>query len=221
MERVPEPELMDEPAQARAYAQADFREPHQAFIEHFRRRFPAHAPRRAVDLGCGAADISVRFARAWPPAQLVGIDGAAVMLDCARHAVRAAGLEARIALRQARLPDLAGLAGDFDTLISNSLLHHLHDPMVLWDAVRALTLPGAAVLVMDLARPASRAAAEALVASYAAGEPEVLRRDFANSLGAAFEPDEVRAQLREAHLDFSVETVSDRHLLVHGQMPRA
>jgi hypothetical protein len=74
---------------------------------------------------------------------------------------------------------------------------------------------------MDLARPASRAAAEALVASYAAGEPEVLRRDFANSLGAAFEPDEVRAQLCEARLDLSVETVSDRHLLVHGRMPRA
>jgi hypothetical protein len=54
-------------------------------------------------------------------------------------------------------------------------------------------MPGAPVLVMDLMRPASPAAAEALVEQYAAGEPEVLRRDFYNSLLAAFEPGEVRA----------------------------
>jgi trans-aconitate methyltransferase len=220
MERVPEPELMEEPAQALAYAQADFSAPHQAFVDQFRRLFPAHVPRQVIDLGCGAADISVRFARAWPQAQLVGIDGAAAMLACARDAVRSAGLGARIVLTQARLPDTTGLARAFDTLLSNSLLHHLHDPQVLWRSVRALAAPGAAVLVMDLARPTSRAQVDALVASYAAGEPEVLRRDFANSLAAAFEPDEVRAQLRAARLDFSVEMVSDRHLLVHGLMPR-
>ena len=40
MQRVPEPELMDDPAQALAYAGADFSEPHQAFVAHFRERFP-------------------------------------------------------------------------------------------------------------------------------------------------------------------------------------
>ncbi len=32
MDRIPEPELMDEVEQARAYAAADFSEPHQAFV---------------------------------------------------------------------------------------------------------------------------------------------------------------------------------------------
>ena len=53
-----------------------------------------------------------------------------------------------------------------------------------------------------------------------AGEPEVLRLDFLASLCAAFEPDEIRAQLRAHDLDgCSVRTVSDRHLLVTGRLP--
>lgn len=221
MERVPEPELMDEPAQAQAYAQADFSEPHQAFIEHFRRRFPAHAPRCVLDLGCGAADITVRFARAYPQSRLTAIDGAPAMLACAERAVHTAGLAPRIALLARRLPERTGLAREFDTLISNSLLHHLHDPQVLWQSLQALALPGAAILVMDLLRPASRVAVSELVANYAGDAPAVLQRDFFNSLCAAFRPDEVRGQLREAGLAFDVETVSDRHLLVYGTMPGA
>jgi len=220
MDRVPEPELMDEPAQAQAYAQADFSEPHQAFIGHFRRLFPGHAPRRVVDLGCGAADISVRFARAFPNARLTAIDGAAAMLACAHSAVEAAGLRDRIELRQRKLPDLAGIAGAFDTLISNSLLHHLHEPTMLWHSIDALAMPGAAVMIMDLCRPASREAVDELVAAYAAGEPQILQHDFANSLCAAFRVGEVQAQLRLAGLALDVEAVGDRHLLVHGFLAR-
>jgi hypothetical protein len=75
------------------------------------------------------------------------------------------------------------------------------------------------VLVMDLMRPASLAAAPALVDQYAGSEPEVLRRDFYNSLRAAFEPDEVRRQLADARLGhFEVTEASDRHLLVRGRL---
>ncbi len=221
MERVPEPELMDDPAQAQAYAKADFSEPHGAFIEHFRNLFPGRVPHRVLDLGCGAADISVRFARAWPEASLTALDGAVAMLSCARACVQAAGLEARITLCQRRLPDLDGIPRAFDAVISNSLLHHLHRPEVMWRAIKSIALPGASVLVMDLSRPPSREAAEALVAAYAANEPPVLQRDFLNSLCAAFRPEEVRRQLEAAGLAFSVEAVSDRHLLVHGSMPGA
>jgi hypothetical protein len=60
-----------------------------------------------------------------------------------------------------------------------------------------------------------------LVETYAAGEPEVLRKDFHASLLAAFEPEEVRDQLAACRLDgFTVETVSDRHMLIRGRLPR-
>jgi hypothetical protein len=62
-------------------------------------------------------------------------------------------------------------------------------------------------------------AATALVAQYAANEPEILQRDLA-SLCAAFEPAEVRQQLAACGLDtLRVTEVSDRHLLVSGYLP--
>ena len=36
MRRIPEPELMDDAEQAKAYAEADFSEPNQRFLELFR-----------------------------------------------------------------------------------------------------------------------------------------------------------------------------------------
>jgi hypothetical protein len=71
---------------------------------------------------------------------------------------------------------------------------------------------------MDLMRPNSRESAEALVEEHAAGEPEILRRDFFNSLLAAFRPEEVREQIKAAGLhSFAVEAVSDRHLIAFGR----
>jgi hypothetical protein len=70
---------------------------------------------------------------------------------------------------------------------------------------------------MDLMRPGSFEEAAWLVELYAKGEPPLLRNDFYNSLLAAFEPEEVKAQLKEAGLDhLAVTPVSDRHLVVSG-----
>jgi hypothetical protein len=74
--------------------------------------------------------------------------------------------------------------------------------------------------VGDLLRPSSRDAARALVAREAAGEPELLRRDFFLSLCAAYTLDEVRAQLAAAQLaHFTLEATSDRHWVASGALP--
>lgn len=208
---------MNEPEQARAYAEADFSTPHDAFVAHFRQRFPGFASGAAIDLGCGPADVTMRFARAYPEATILGLDGAQAMLDLGRKAVEAEGLGQRLTLRQCRLPDTGLPARAFDAVISNSLLHHLDDPAVLWQTVRHVARRDAALLVMDLMRPASPAEAENLTQRYAADAPPVLQRDFHHSLLAAYRPDEVRQQLDAAGLEqLRVEAVSDRHLLVWG-----
>ncbi len=220
MERIPEPELMDEPEQALAYAGADFSEPHDAFVARFRRCFPEFAQGAVLDLGCGPADVTIRFARAYPQAQLTGVDGAEAMLALGRQAIAAAELSGRVRLLHRCLPAASLDGSPYAAIISNSLLHHLAQPSVLWDAVRAAAAPGAAVFVMDLLRPPSREGASALVALHAASAPEVLRRDFFNSLLAAFRPEEVRAQLEAAGLAaMRVEVASDRHLIAYGRIP--
>ena len=50
--------------------------------------------------------------------------------------------------------------------------------------------------------------------------PEVLRRDFRNSLFAAYTVAEVQSQVEAAGLGgLHVAAVSDRHLAVRGQLP--
>jgi ubiquinone/menaquinone biosynthesis C-methylase UbiE len=215
--RVAEPELMDTPEQARAYAAADFSEPHQAFVTRFRDRFPAFAAGRVLDLGCGAADVTVRFARAYPEARVHGVDGARAMLDQGTRLVRQAGLDERVTFELAWLPNPSLAGAGYDAVISNSLLHHLADPAVLWSSIAPAARPGAPVFVMDLRRPASTDAAQRLVDEYAADESPVLRDDFYRSLCAAYTPEEVESQLVSSTFpQLRVDVVSDRHLVVYG-----
>ncbi len=217
MKRITEPELMLDPEQALAYAQADFEEPHNNFIRLFRERFPEPVSGHVLDLGCGPGDIAVRFARAFPETQVDGVDGAAAMLEAGRELVAASGVAHRLNLVQACLPQERAPKETYPTIISNSLLHHLHEPRVMWQAVKDHAVAGTKIFVMDLMRPASEAEAARMVALYAEGEPEVLRRDFYNSLLAAFTLEEVKSQLAEAALsELTVEAVSDRHFIVYG-----
>jgi len=220
--RVPEVELMDLPLNAEAYANADFSEPNAKFVALFAEKFPSFDGRNVVDLGCGPADITIRLASQYPQTTFIGVDGADAMLEIARQNIlRQASLAKRVDVRKGhigRQGDLAGL-DLFDAVVSNSLLHHLRDPLDLWRAARALAAPKAAVLVMDLFRPQSLSEAENIVATYACNEPEVLRRDFLNSLLAAYRPPEIAEQLRLAGVDsLRIETVSDRHLIVYGTL---
>jgi SAM-dependent methyltransferase len=223
MQRVPEPELMDDPAQAEAYAGADFSEPNRLFVVLFRECFPQFdGAGHVLDLGCGPADIAVRFARAFPSCCVDGVDGAESMLRPGRQRVAQAALGGRVRLVHGVIPGVELPRSHYDAVISNSLLHHLHAPAVLWDAVKRWGRPGAAVLIMDLARPQGEAEVDELVATYAADAPPLLQRDFRASLCAAFRPEEVRAQLVEAGLSgLRVGMVSDRHLAVSGRLPGA
>ena len=215
MQRVPEPELMDESEQARAYAEANFEAPHEQCADLVRAWWQAQglpATARVLDLGCGPADVLVRVARRMTQATFVGVDGSAAMLAHARERIVREGLSARVSVHQAFLPHDALPPGPYDVVVSNSLLHHLHEPQVLWTTIRSHA-PNARVFIMDLMRPQSPAAVAALVATHTQGEPEVLRRDFEASLYAAFTVDEVKAQLAAAGLALDVRAVSDRHLV--------
>jgi ubiquinone/menaquinone biosynthesis C-methylase UbiE len=215
MERLPEPELMDDEQQSLAYAKADFSTSNQLFVDSLVRDFPSQL-RSVVDIGCGPADVVIRLAKAAPHAIITAIDGSAPMIALGRTAARAAGVHDRLTLLHARIPGPPPEAQGFDAVLSKDLLHHLPDPGVLWNEVKRLGKPGAAVYVMDLVRPDSQADAQAMVKDGAGSEDPILQRDFYNSLLAAFTLDEVRAQLRDAGLELSVTLAGVRHMLIKG-----
>ena len=216
MPRVLEPELMDDPEQALVYARADFEKENQGFVDRFREYFPEFTEGHILDLGCGPGDIPVRFALALPSCRITGVDASEPMIGLADVAVKQAGLADRITFRCERFQAVS-LVEPGDAAVSNSLLHHVPNPLQFWYRLRQLVKPGSPVLVMDLLRPDSPEEAQAIVDRYAAKEPEILRRDFYHSLLAAFTGDEVAAQLAELNLSrLIIDVVDDRHWVVSG-----
>lgn len=96
--------------------------------------------------------------------------------------------------------------------MSNSIVHHIPEPKLVFSEMIRVAAPQATLFVRDLLRPANRAALDKLVQTYAGSDNDHQRKMFAESLHAALTLDEVRA-LVAVH-GFGPETVqqtSDRH----------
>jgi polyphosphate kinase len=218
MKRLLEPELMEDDAQVKAYAEADFEIPHNEFIQRLKSFIDApDFNGTALDLGCGPGDISCRFAKAFPLCKVHAIDGSKSMLNRAKS-VMTPDLEQRISFIESVLPDVSLPQSSYEIIFSNSLLHHLHDPQTLWQSLKKYSRPGTRIIIMDLLRPDDIEDAQSMVNNYTANEPEILKRDFYNSLLAAFSLSEISEQLATADLNLNVEQISDRHVLITGIM---
>ena len=212
---------MNGDAQVQAYAAADFSSGDQATIEAIQRLLfntsPLPLDPLVVDLGCGPGNITLRLAGLFPEARIIGIDGAESMLDLARG--RAQQQQLKMSFHCQTLQEVlrGPLLGQADLVVSNSLLHHLHKPDLLWMVSRALAAPGCRTLHRDLRRPSSDAELQQLLLKHLPSAPEVLQHDFAASLAAAFEPQEVTEELHKLGLNqLTVSVEDDRYLVVSG-----
>ena len=225
MERITEPELMDEEEQVKAYANkeyafAHFSEPHDLFVNTFQEKFPdinSSFNDVVLDLGCGSCDITRQFAKAYKDASFHAVDGSALMLKYGKELNDKENLSHRIKLIETCLPKMDSSQQLYHLIISNSLLHHLHSPNTLWETIQQHAKPYAHVFVMDLIRPVDEQTVAYLTNEYAANEPEILKSDFENSLRAAFTVKEVRQQLDEmSWSNLRVEEISNCHMIIHG-----
>ena len=229
MQRSPEPELMNAPDQVIAYADADFSCGDHSFIERLSelKSQALPVPPEAgliLDLGCGPGNISERLAVRWPLSNVIGLDGSSSMIGMANQRLSDVCPAIKnlsyllVDLSQCCLGDIPQINGA-SVIVSNSLLHHLHNPQMLWTSVEQLAEPNALILHRDLRRPSNEQEVDALCAHYVRHAPTVLQRDFRASLIAAFTTDEVRDQLDQAGLGhFTVTEIGDRYLEVCGQM---
>ena len=218
MQRILEPELMDGEQQALAYAQANFSFSNQLFVDQLLTDLAA-GPHNVIDLGCGPADVLLRLSHARPDTFITGVDGSAAMIDLAASAIHVAGLEHQILLLNSYIPEIPVAPHTYTAILSKSFLHHLRDPMALWQEAIRLGKPGAALCVMDLIRPRTPEAARTMVEKIMPHEKPVLKRDFFNSLQAAFTVTEVEEQLHTIGLRLSVQQIGDRYMLIRGRLP--
>ena len=85
MKRTPEPELMQNPSQVEAYADADFSRSDAMVVnglENYLKKSGKTLNKNdlIIDVACGPGNISERIASNWPFVKVFGIDGSKQML---------------------------------------------------------------------------------------------------------------------------------------------
>jgi ubiquinone/menaquinone biosynthesis C-methylase UbiE len=210
LERVLEPEVMDTEEEAREYDAMDHSGPNRAFVD---RLVELGARGRVLDIGCGPGQVALLIAERLPDATVVGIDLARHMLDVAQAHRSTSPVGDRVSFELADAKGLPYPDHVFDTVCSNTILHHIPDPRpFLAEAARVLR-PGGVLLIRDLFRPRDAATVDALVAEHAADANPTQRELFRASLCAALTPAELAEHAGRLGLE-GVEVVvdSDRHM---------
>ncbi|MDP8966944.1 MAG: class I SAM-dependent methyltransferase [Cyanobacteriota bacterium] len=210
MQRVTEPEVMDSPQEAVEYDAMDFLEVNTAFAE---RALELGSPVGLIlDAGTGTARIPILMCQRRPQWQVIGIDLAQSMLDVGGKNVADSGLQQQIKLELVDAKQMPYPEAHFDMVVSNSIIHHLSNPLPFLQELKRVLKPKGAILLRDLIRPDSEETLEDLVERYAGDCNEHQKMLFRDSLYAAFTIDEVTELMQQVALEgVHVYQSSDRH----------
>ena len=210
MNRIVEQEVMDTAEAAEAYDAMEHDEVDNAFVE----RVLALGAKSGhfLDVGTGPAQIPILLAQRCPEIRITAIDLSKEMLNIAKRHIAAAALTARITLEHVDAKALPYPDNTFDGLISNSIVHHIHDSLRALQEMSRVVKPGGLVLIRDLVRPETPEAAQAFVDTYAAEDTPYQQKLYYDSFLAAFTIAEVNEMLAQMDLQGAVVTQStDRH----------
>ena len=212
MKRVPEPDLMEQKEQAYAYANADFSNSNELFLEKLFKFCSITDETKILDVGCGDGEIPIEIYRK-TKSKITVLDGSSAMLDEFSKKMSACDID-DIKIIQRRYEDTHFVEKSYDILISNSVLHHVKSPKQFWEKSFNLVRPQGQIVLMDLFRPSNEHELLTILDKYGGDNP-VLLNDFENSLRAAYTPHEVEGQLSSfPSISSSVKAISDRHFFV-------
>jgi ubiquinone/menaquinone biosynthesis C-methylase UbiE len=210
---------MDDAQEASDYDAMDHTEVNARFCDDL---FVLGPLGRVLDVGTGTALIPIELCRRTRDVDVVAIDLACSMLAIAQRNVERAALGARVHLEMGDAKATRWEDHAFDTVISNSLVHHMPDPGRLLREMHRLARAGGSLFVRDLVRPESAEQVRLLVETYAPVQPSASpagdamharqRRLFEASLHAALTLDEVVALVAPVGVPSeAVRRTSDRH----------
>jgi ubiquinone/menaquinone biosynthesis C-methylase UbiE len=216
MQRVTEPEVMDSQEEAIAYDAMDFTEVNTAFAQRAIELVSLSG--LMLDAGTGTARIPILICQERPQWQIIGIDLADSMLQVGRKNVEQAGLQQQITLASVDAKQLPYPDAYFDMVISNSLIHHLPDPLPFLKELKRVLKPNGGILIRDLIRPMNEDIMNDLVDSIGTEYDEHQKMLFRDSLHAAFTLDEVNQLVLDAGLEGAkLYQSSDRHWTLERQ----
>lgn len=228
--RTPEPEVMDDAAEAAEYDAMDHSAVNRLFVDDLIAFAGGPIDGDVIDVGGGTALIPIELATRCPKCRVACADASAAMLERAQENIDAAGLRPR---QVVTVPCDSRLVARyqshfFDVVMSNSLIHHLPDDAENGESAITATFrefwrlakPGGVIFVRDLLRPNSDAAVEHLVSTYAGDETAFAQQLFRQSLHAALTVAEVKEIISEIGIPPEhVAASSDRHWTLATRKP--
>lgn len=118
---------------------------------------PEKEVRRILDIGSGPGVMTCVFAEAFADAEVVAVDGTPGLLDRALARAERLGLDARVAIRHAELPEGLdggdehgeGGLGSADLVWSSRAVHHLGDQQEALNALAGVLRPGGLLAVAE------------------------------------------------------------------------
>lgn len=216
IERVLEPELMDDPQEAVTYDTMDHADVNRKFVDDL--IAAGEVGPDVLDLGTGTARIPIELCQRVSNCRVLASDGAQSMLDVARYNVAVNSLDSRIQLHYADAKSIPIDDETFDTVISNSLIHHVPEPAVIVSQLARLVKRGGRIFVRDLYRPDSQAELDELVQRIVGHEAPAAQAMFRDSLHAALTLAEIRSMVAAEGFDpEDVQMTSDRHWTWHSR----
>lgn len=199
--RQPEPEVMNDACEVEAYASAAA----QAYLEAIDNTLVEQVLALeiqagiALDVGTGPGSIPLKLARRRPDLHWVGIDKSQAMLRAACRTARKQGLSDQVSFCLADASRLCFPDAAFELVLSNSLLHHLANPVAALNEMARVTKAGGVVLIRDLRRP-SRLAFKAHIAWHGRHYSGKMKELYDNSVRAAYTPAELRLLIEKSAL---------------------
>jgi ubiquinone/menaquinone biosynthesis C-methylase UbiE len=218
--RILEPEVMDTIEEAVDYDSMDHSAVNQLFVKDLLNVIDRNgnnqdqADRTTVlDLGTGTALIPLQLLKSQPLlSPILACDLSLEMLNLARQHVQRQHLQVSILPIYCDCKRLPLSTASVDIVMSNSIVHHIPDPIDVFHEMRRVIRPGGVLFVRDLMRPESNEIVEHFVSTYTGDENAHQKQLFRQSLHAALTVDEVRELLQAANFDpNAVQATSDRH----------
>ena len=202
---------MDTPEDAQEFEEMDHSGVNRTFVDAL--LAGGEIGKYVVDLGCGPAAIPIELCSREENVQVMAIDSAISMLEVAKIQIDFAGLLDQVFLEHADVKDMGEFEPDMaETVMSNSLIHHLAQPELALQSALYLLKPGGRLFIRDLYRPDSNETVEKLVSQYVSNETQYAQQLFRQSLCASLTLDEIQDVaggfgISKEH----VQMTSDRH----------
>lgn len=107
-----------------------------------------HAGGRAIDVGCGTGVVPVILAKAFPMAQIEGLDLDALSIEMARRHAREASVAQRVRFIHAPA-DVLARQGTYDLITTFDVVHDLPDPQGVLALIRSALNEGGSYLMVE------------------------------------------------------------------------